>query len=654
MQQMETLPPGTILHGRYRVERALGSGGFGHVYLSVDLQTNSQYAIKEYLVTGASGKAQLEHEAQVLSHLHHPNLPAFLSSFDENGHYYVILGYIEGNDLTDYIRVVRQKNEPIPIARLMEWLLSICDAVAFLHSQHPPIIHRDIKPDNIRITPSGTAILVDLGNAKTAADGARTLFFIRHQGTPGYAPLEQYPGGTGTDERSDVYALGATLYFALTAHEPPSVSARNQSLQQKQPDLPTLQDRLAQNPPENMQEPRQFRLGVSKPAKPTPRHSRHLAQLGTLPPELLRKLDAIIQRAMAMKPKDRYQSVTDLSNDLRIVLRALPISTVPVTPNRPVDPHSTQPDLPMLYEAMQNQKQAAPAQSAGQAGQITPAQPIQQKQNAPAQPSQSAQQKQTAPAQPARQTPAPQTPIPPTALRCPNCNTELHRPAPYCPHCGSPLNPSGPPKGPMGPSDPGQRQAGRNTPQDISEEATMLFPHRSSPSEPPGSNRRPGSSQSTARGETNTNLPTFRAARQQQMLKTPSQPVPAIHPEQNGGISRATTPANTPASSAQTKAASAANSTGAHTVVRPLTPTNATSEPSQVPTSSPALNSTGQQPDTTARRLFISLAIVVVALIIVMLLLLVFLRSKHFIGMEQAIQYALVITRRTLGSAFSA
>ena len=118
--QMETLPSGTILHGRYRIERALGSGGFGHVYLSVDLQTNAQYALKEYLVTGASGKAQLEHEAQVLSQLHHPNLPAFLSAFDERGHYYVVLGYIEGNDLTDYVRVVRQKNEIIPLARLMD------------------------------------------------------------------------------------------------------------------------------------------------------------------------------------------------------------------------------------------------------------------------------------------------------------------------------------------------------------------------------------------------------------------------------------------------------------------------------------------------------------------------------------------------------
>src|SRR5215470_3842222 len=102
---METLPSGTVLHGRYRVERVLGSGGFGHVYLAVDLQTGQQYAIKENLVTGASGKAQLEHEAHVLSQLHHPSLPAFQAAFDERGRYYIILGYIEGSDLTDYVRV---------------------------------------------------------------------------------------------------------------------------------------------------------------------------------------------------------------------------------------------------------------------------------------------------------------------------------------------------------------------------------------------------------------------------------------------------------------------------------------------------------------------------------------------------------------------
>src|SRR6266516_8088913 len=249
---METVPSGTVLHGRYRIERVLGSGGFGHVYLAVDLQKNNQqYAVKEYFVTGSSGQAQPQHEARVLNQLHHPNLPAYQEAFSERGHNFVVLSYIEGSDLTDLIRVARQRNEVIPLARVLDWILAICDAVQFLHTQRPPVIHRDIKPDNIRITPNGTAILVDLGNAKATADGSRTLFFIRHQGTPGYAPQEQYPGGSGTDVRSDVYALGATLYFALTTHEPPSVSTRNQSIQQGLPDLPSLREMLANNPPED-------------------------------------------------------------------------------------------------------------------------------------------------------------------------------------------------------------------------------------------------------------------------------------------------------------------------------------------------------------------------------------------------------------------
>jgi len=171
---METLPSGTTLKGRYRVERVLGNGGFGHVYLAIDLQTRLQYAIKEYLVTGSSGKAQLEHESRVLSQLHHASLPAFQDAFDERGRYYVVLGYIEGRDLTDCIRATRARGEIVPLERIFNWLISICEAVTFLHSQNPPIIHRDIKPDNIRITSNGTAILVDLGNWK-AADGARTL-----------------------------------------------------------------------------------------------------------------------------------------------------------------------------------------------------------------------------------------------------------------------------------------------------------------------------------------------------------------------------------------------------------------------------------------------------------------------------------------------
>lgn len=413
---IETVPPGTILQGRYRIERVLGSGGFGHVYLAIDMVTSQQYAVKEYLVTGTTGQEQLQHEANVLSQLHHPNLPAFHDAFNERGRYYIVLNYIEGSDLTDLIRHARQRNDIVPVSRIMGWLLAICDAVLFLHNQHPPVIHRDIKPDNIRIMSNGTAILVDLGNAKAAADGARTLFFIRHQGTPGYAPQEQYPGGTGTDIRSDVYALGATLYFALTTQEPPSVSNRNQSIQQGQVDLPSLQEQLAKNPPEDNPEAnaaRQFRLGVSKPGKPVPRHSRHVAQLGTMPPELLARLNLIIQRAMAMKQKDRYQSVAEFAKDLKMVADALSVQAAPA---RKVDPHSTQPDLDMLYEAVQAQKAQQIQDAQDNPYQTTPDIPGPSSAASPASPSAS-----------------------PGAATCPRCGASLVQQAAFCPHCGTSL-----------------------------------------------------------------------------------------------------------------------------------------------------------------------------------------------------------------------
>ncbi len=397
---METVPSGTILHNYYRIERVLGSGGFGHVYLSIDLRSNQQYALKEYLVSGPGGQEQLQHEAQMLSKLHHPNLPMFHDAFSERGRYYIVLSYIEGNDLTDLLRLARMRNEAIPLARLLNWMITICDAVTFLHSQRPPVIHRDIKPDNIRVTSDGTAILVDLGNAKAAADGIRTLLFIRHQGTPGYAPPEQYPGGAGTDIRSDVYALGGTLYFALTTYEPPSVSARNTSIQQGQVDLPSLQQRLASNPPEDAADPqRSFRLGVSKPQKPAPRHSRHLAQLGELPAPLLEQLNRIIMRAMALRPEKRYQSVLEMSNDLKKVQAALPASQAQAAPSpRPVDPHSTQPDLPQLYEAVQAAKEQATRN-------------------------------------PATSTPAQAKPT----VTCPRCGAIITDQAAYCRVCGTPL-----------------------------------------------------------------------------------------------------------------------------------------------------------------------------------------------------------------------
>ncbi len=433
---IETTPSGTVLYGRYRIERVLGSGGFGHVYLAVDQISLQQYAVKEYLVTGASGQEQLRHEANVLGQLHHPNLPAFHDAFNERGRYYVVLNYIEGNDLTDLIRLARQRNEVIPITRILMWVLSVCDAVTFLHRQQPSVIHRDIKPDNIRITSDGTAVLVDLGNAKAAADGARTLVFIRHQGTPGYAPLEQYPGGSGTDVRSDVYALGGTLYFALTAHEPPSVSTR-QAAQPGQPDLPSLQQLLASNPPEDGNDinvGRQYRAPSAKSARPSARHARHLAQLATLSPDLLQYLNATIQKAMAMKPKDRYPSVAEFASDVRSVLDA--IAAPQQTPSgRVIDPHSTQPDLPMLYEAIQAAQSSADAEKHG---------------------------------------PSPITPSGQFTKICPRCGTPLAPQAVFCSRCGTTLTSSSYQTTPD--IQPATRPSTTDTAHHISDEQTLIIP----------------------------------------------------------------------------------------------------------------------------------------------------------------------------------
>src|SRR5579875_493536 len=138
---IETLPAGTVLRRHYRIERVLGSGGFGHVYLATDLTTNQQCAIKEYLVTGENGQEQLKHEAKVLSQLHHENLPRFLDAFIERERYYVAISYIEGHDLTDILRMARQRNETIATPQLLNWVLAVCNAVMFMHQQKPIVIH---------------------------------------------------------------------------------------------------------------------------------------------------------------------------------------------------------------------------------------------------------------------------------------------------------------------------------------------------------------------------------------------------------------------------------------------------------------------------------------------------------------------------------
>ncbi|MGB8644176.1 MAG: serine/threonine-protein kinase [Anaerolineae bacterium] len=204
------LVPNTILQNRYRVLRLLGQGGMGAVYLAYDLRfINRQIVVKENI---GGDPRQFQTEANLLVTLNHPNLARVSDNFIEpNGAQYLVMDYIEGQNLVDRV----QQRGPLDESLALVFMRQILDAVRCLHVNR--VVHRDIKPENIIITPDDKAVLVDFGIAKVIANGLATLTGARAV-TPGYAPPEQYAGGT--TERSDVYALGATFYYLLTGSIP--------------------------------------------------------------------------------------------------------------------------------------------------------------------------------------------------------------------------------------------------------------------------------------------------------------------------------------------------------------------------------------------------------------------------------------------------
>jgi branched-chain amino acid transport system substrate-binding protein len=205
---------GQVLNNRYRILNLLGQGGFGAVYRAWDANLNLACAIKQNTETSPQASRQFAREAKILAKLRHPNLPKVIDYFTLPGSgQYLVMEYIEGEDLQTKLDKV---NGPLPEARVLAWADQILDALEYLHNQDPPIIHRDIKPANIRITPQGQAVLVDFGIAKSQDPSEKTTEGARAV-TPGYSPYEQYALRM-TDARSDIYALGSTLYTLLTGN----------------------------------------------------------------------------------------------------------------------------------------------------------------------------------------------------------------------------------------------------------------------------------------------------------------------------------------------------------------------------------------------------------------------------------------------------
>jgi serine/threonine protein kinase len=228
------LVPETILQNRYRIVRQLGQGGMGTVFEAVDQRLDTTVALKETLFADERLRKQFEREARLLARLHHPALPRVSDHFSEGEGQFLVMQYIAGEDLSE---MITRRRGPFPPDQVLTWADQLLDALDYLHTQEPQIIHRDIKPQNLKLTSRGQIILLDFGLAKgQASEVSRVTTSASIFGyTPNYAPLEQVQG-LGTDPRSDIYSLAATLYHLITGEKPPDALTRAAAIVNGQPD----------------------------------------------------------------------------------------------------------------------------------------------------------------------------------------------------------------------------------------------------------------------------------------------------------------------------------------------------------------------------------------------------------------------------------
>ncbi len=270
------LEPGSLLHNRYRILQVLGHGGMGSVYHAVDEVLQIEVAIKENLFTSPEYAEQFRQEARLLASLRHPNLPRVTDYFVIEGQgQYLIMDFIPGEDLKERI----EREGALPVPEVLTIAMALCEALEYLHSQHPPVIHRDVKPGNVRLTPEGKVFLVDFGLAKVGGADQKTVTGAQAI-TPGFSSPEQYGSGGHTDPRSDIYGLAATLYMALTGVAPEDAF-----------------ERLMETNP--------------------------LTPIRDLRSDIPSELAEVIEQALALRPEDRPGSVAEFKQQL-LQLNLLP------------------------------------------------------------------------------------------------------------------------------------------------------------------------------------------------------------------------------------------------------------------------------------------------------------------------------------------
>ncbi len=303
------LKSGTLLRNRYRIETVLGQGGMGAVYRAVDSNLGVTVAVKENLFTTTEFATQFVREARILANLRHSSLPRVTDHFVVEGEgQYLVMDFVAGEDLRERL----ERSGEVAEEEALPWFLDICEALGYLHTRMPPILHRDVKPGNIKLTPDGRGVLVDFGLAKVV-EGTGTTTTGAKAMTPGFSPPEQY--GTGrTDPRTDVYSLAATMYAAFTARIPEDALERAMGRE-------------------------------------------HLTPLRQRNPDVSGALSRAIEKALDVRPDDRYQTMAEFAAALRAastasrptLVRGLPRvetpSTRPPPPVTPVPPPRPPPTL---------------------------------------------------------------------------------------------------------------------------------------------------------------------------------------------------------------------------------------------------------------------------------------------------------------------
>lgn len=212
------LKVGDLIDGKYKILNEIGRGGMSTVYLAINEKANKPWAVKEVRKNGISNrelvKQSLMVEINLLKKLKHKGLPSIVDIIDQQDNYLIVMDYIEGITLEN----IMQEEGVQPQEKVVDWAIQLCDVLQYLHTRKPTIIYRDMKPSNIMLRSDGSVVLIDFGTAREFKE--RHVEDTTCLGTQGYAAPEQFGGMGQTDERTDIYSLGATMYRLVTGHNP--------------------------------------------------------------------------------------------------------------------------------------------------------------------------------------------------------------------------------------------------------------------------------------------------------------------------------------------------------------------------------------------------------------------------------------------------